>query len=87
MKAQEEYAEIFMSLMAANSKPESPEWIDDNMKEVLIQLVDKFNADLISEFLLKDKPLSLPEITYQTPLMMFVLGVLYGRREASELLS
>lgn len=87
MKAQEEYIEIFMDLMAANNKPESPEWIDENMKEVLIQLVDRFNADLMSDFITNDKPLTLPEITYQTPLLMFVLGVLYGRREASELLS
>lgn len=87
MKAQEEYVEIFMDLMAANNSPESPEWIDENMKEVLIQLVDKFNVDLFSDFITKDKPLSFPEITYQTPLLMFVLGVLYGRREASELLS
>jgi hypothetical protein len=93
MKTHQEYADILSELSGASSSPDI-EIIDTNLKEVVIGAVIPSVMQQVSEGSSFDpletnpnellRAATLLPITFGTA--MFQLGVLFGRREASELL-
>jgi hypothetical protein len=90
MKTQEEYAQILNELMAANTSMRA--CCDETLSTVLVniaipelqRLVLATMPGMLTDIGVTDPIARLQATVNALPMLMFELGVLYGRREAAE---